>query len=305
MALALHHASIEPCFFGLDASLVAPTTIAPFDEWTCSTMAAQSTLRQSMDPLLAILGPWARLFRSKYKQTSKVTRLAATLALLITIISGAYGGRIWRIQDSRKKAQHQRLLRRNSGLRGKDGSRTIIVPYRSSTAEVKIYPTRPMTFDAHRRLFLNPPRAARLGDGQVPPPNTKPGLNIAFIHQFLSLLSIMVPHWNSKESGLLFSQGIFLLLRTYLSLVVTRLDGEIVRDLVAGNGRSFLWGIVKWCGVGGMFRSKRRAARTSTDFSRLCIIHKRCYQIPAEQSLHSFPHKTHPIHPRSLSERQS
>ena len=62
----------------------------------------------------------------------------------------------------------------------------------------------------------------------------------------------MVPHWNSKESGLLFSQGLFLLLRTYLSLVVTRLDGEIVRDLVAGNGRSFLWGIVKWCGVGGM-----------------------------------------------------
>ena len=111
-----------------------------------------------------------------------------------------------------------------------------------------------MTFDAHRRLFLNPPRAAQLGESQVPPPNTKPGLNIAFLHQFLSLLSIMVPHWNSKESGLLLSQGGFLLLRTYLSLVVTRLDGEIVRDLVAGNGKAFLWGIVKWCGIGGMLR---------------------------------------------------
>lgn len=227
-----------------------------------STMAAQSTLRNSVDPLLAVLGPWARLLRSKYKQTPKVARLAGTIALLIAIISGAYGGQIWKRKESRKKAQRQTLLRRNSGLRGKDGSRTLIVPYRSSTAEVKIYPTRPMTFDAHRRLFLNPPRAARLGDGQiagqVPPPNTKPGLNIAFIHQFLSLLSIMVPHWNSKESGLLLSQGLFLLLRTYLSLVVTRLDGEIVRDLVAGNGRSFLWGIVKWCGVGGMFHLGKR-----------------------------------------------
>lgn len=227
-----------------------------------SSMAAQSTLRNSVDPLLAVLGPWARLLRSKYKQTPKVARLAGTIALLIAIISGAYGGQIWKRKESRKKAQRQTLLRRNSGLRGKDGSRTIIVPYRSSTAEVKIYPTRPMTFDAHRRLFLNPPRAARLGDGQiagqVPPPNTKPGLNIAFIHQFLSLLSIMVPHWNSKESGLLLSQGLFLLLRTYLSLVVTRLDGEIVRDLVAGNGRSFLWGIVKWCGVGGMFHLGKR-----------------------------------------------
>lgn len=270
-------------------------------------MAAQSTLRHSVHPLLAVLVPWARLFRSKYKQTSKVTRIAATLALLITIISGAYGGRIWRRQESRKKAQRQSLLRRNSGLRGKDGSRTIIVPYRSSTAEVKIYPTRPMTFDAHRRLFLNPPRAARLGEGQVaghvPPSNTKPGLNIAFIHQFLSLLSIMVPHWNSKESGLLFSQGLFLLLRTYLSLVVTRLDGEIVRDLVAGNGRSFLWGIFKWCGVGGKFQIENREARTLIDFSRLCIIHQCCYQIPPEQSLHSFPHKTHSIYSRPLFER--
>ena len=220
-------------------------------------MAAQSTLRHSGDPLLAILRPWARLFRSKIRHTSNATRLAATVAFTITILSGAYGGRSWLRQRSQKKVQRQRLLRRNSGLRGKDGSRTIIVPYSSSTAEVKINPTKPTTFDAHRRLFLNPPRAARPGEaqmmGQVPPPNVKPGLNIAFIHQFLSLLSIMIPHWNSKESGLLFSQGLFLLLRTYLSLVVTRLDGEIVRDLVAGNGRSFIWGIVKWCGVGGMF----------------------------------------------------
>jgi ATP-binding cassette subfamily D (ALD) long-chain fatty acid import protein len=41
------------------------------------------------------------------------------------------------------------------------------------------------------------------------------------------------------------------MLRTYLSLVIARLDGEIVRDLVAGNGKAFLWGIVKWLGVGG------------------------------------------------------
>lgn len=40
------------------------------------------------------------------------------------------------------------------------------------------------------------------------------------------------------------------MLRTYLSLLVARLDGEIVRDLVAGKGRAFIWGIVKWCGIG-------------------------------------------------------
>lgn len=218
-------------------------------------MAAQSTLCPPKKSLITPLQQCARLVVSEWKHTSNTTRLAATLALTISIISSAYGGQRWVKERSEETARGQRLLRRNSGLRGKDGSRTIFVPYRSSTAKVTIHPTKPTTFDAHRRLFLNPPRATRLGDrhlfSQVPPPNTKPGLNIAFIHQFLSLLSIMVPHWNSKESGLLVSQGGFLLLRTYLSLVVTRLDGEIVRDLVSGNGKAFLWGIVKWCCIGG------------------------------------------------------
>lgn len=129
------------------------------------------------------------------------------------------------------------------------------MPYKDGTSSVTIYPTKETTFDAHRRLFLQPPRAAGLGDGyqpQVPPPQTKPGLNLAFLHQFLSLLNIMIPRWTSKEAGLLLSHSIFLMLRTYLSLVVARLDGEIVRDLVAGNGRGFLWGIVKWCGIGSV-----------------------------------------------------
>ena len=264
-------------------------------------MAAQSTLRHSGDPLLSILGPWARLYRSTIKNTSKTVRLAATLTLIIAIISGSYGGRSWLKQRSKRRAQRQRLLRRNSGLRGMDGSRTIIVPYRSSTAEVKIHPTKATTFDAHRRLFLYPSRAARLDEGQrtgqIPPPTTKPGLNIAFLYQFLSLLNIMIPHWNSKESGLLFSQGLFLLLRTYLSLVVTRLDGEIVRDLVAGNGRSFLWGIVKWCGVGGMFSQMLRQLSLFVKNCRLRFVHQCRYKVFAKQGRHSFPHKAHPIHP--------
>lgn len=120
-----------------------------------------------------------------------------------------------------------------------------------------INPTKSTTFDAHRRLFLEPiggrgplpSGAANVGEG--PPVNTKPGLNLAFLHQFLSLLSIMIPRLTSKESMLLLLHTFFLISRTYLSLVVARLDGEIVRDLVAGHGRSFAWGIVKWLGVGG------------------------------------------------------
>lgn len=86
----------------------------------------------------------------------------------------------------------------------------------------------------------------------VPPPNVKPGLNIAFLHQFGALVNIMIPRLRCKETGLLTTHAFFLLLRTYLSLVVARLDGDIVRDLVGGRGKAFLWGIVKWLSVGAI-----------------------------------------------------
>ncbi|MCJ1404323.1 hypothetical protein MMC11_007548 [Xylographa trunciseda] len=222
-------------------------------------MAVLSTLRCPYDPVALLLKGLARRVKARLRAATSTARLLGTLVLAASIVAGGYGGQRWYIQQRAEKVREYRLLRRNSGLRGPGGSRTIVVPYRTATAKVTIHPTKATTFDAHRRLFLNPPQAARLGDTQVPPPQTKPGLNLAFLHQFLSLLSIMIPHWNSKESGLLLSQGAFLMLRTYLSLLVARLDGEIVRDLVAGHGRAFLWGIVKWCGIGG-FASYTNAA---------------------------------------------
>ena len=221
-------------------------------------MAAQSTLREPHDPLHALYTHYTSLLKSRVRGASKLTKLVSTITLLFTIIGASYGTRRWYRSRKAEKETGRRLLRRNSGLKNKDGSRTIYVPNAHSTSKVVINPTKPTTFDAHRRLFLQPPRAARMGvattapaaPGAAPPPTTKPGLNLAFLHQFLSLLNIMIPRWNSKETGLLVSHGVFLMLRTYLSLVVARLDGEIVRDLVAGNGRAFLWGICKWLGVG-------------------------------------------------------
>ena len=220
-------------------------------------MAAQSTLRDPYEPVRLLLRRCNKLLRSRWKGSPRSVRLLATLALLLSVLSSTYVSQKYFKRRKAEKESERRLLRRNSGLRGKDGSRIIFVPYKDSTAKVIIHPTKSTTFDAHRRLFLNPPRAARVGSGQdaftqVPPPNVKPGLNLAFLHQFLSLFSIMVPHWDSKESALLLSQAFFLLLRTYLSLLITRLDGAIVRDLVAGNGRGLLLGLAKWCSVGAL-----------------------------------------------------
>ncbi|KAI2614865.1 ABC transporter transmembrane region 2-domain-containing protein [Hypoxylon sp. NC1633] len=216
-------------------------------------MAVQSTLRHSAseDILVAFIDKYTKLIRDRIRQTSRRTKLLATLALVASIVLGAEGGRRWWKRRRQEKEQGRKLLRKNSWLFNKDGSRTIYVPYKDGTSKIVIHRTKPLTFEAHRRLFLNPPKVSGLSDGTVPSAQTKPGLNLAFLHQFLSLMSIMIPRWTSKEAGLLLSHSAFLMLRTYLSLVVARLDGEIVRDLVAGNGKLFLWGILKWCGLGG------------------------------------------------------
>lgn len=213
----------------------------------------QSTLRHTAaeDFLQKFYEKWSNRIRSRVRGASKSTRILATLIFSLSIILSAEGGRRWWRNRRHEREQGRKLVRTNSGLVNKDGSRTVYVPYKDGTTKVVINNTKPLTFEAHRRLFLNPPRVSGLGDGTVPSAQTKPGLNLAFLHQFLSLMSIMLPRWSSKEAGLLLSHGVFLMLRTYLSLVVARLDGEIVRDLVAGNGRAFIWGIAKWCGLGG------------------------------------------------------
>ena len=195
-----------------------------------------------------------RLLLQRLQRSKRSNRYGATIAVVL-LLSSTYGVSNWLKRGYEEQNRAQKLLRRNSGIRGPDGSRTLFVPYRSRTANVVIYPTKSTTFDAHKRLFLGHSRHGIVPERQilstVPPPQTKLGLNLAFLHQFLALLSVMIPRWNSKESGLLLSEGAFLMLRTYLSLVVARLDGEIVRDLVAGNSKAFLLGIVKWCGIGG------------------------------------------------------
>ncbi|ETN46548.1 uncharacterized protein HMPREF1541_00733 [Cyphellophora europaea CBS 101466] len=211
------------------------------------------------DPLTAILLHYRELLRSKLRRTPRSVRLAATAALLLSIVTSSYGGYNWWKSRSRERAVGRTLLRKNSGLRRKDGARIIYVPKGETTSKVVIHPTRPTTFDAHRRLFLTPPRVTRLNSGTStpayghgPPLQTKPGLNLAFLHQFLSLLNIMIPRFRCKETALLFSHGVFLLLRTYLSLVVARLDGVLVRDLVNGQGKAFMLGILRWLSIGAL-----------------------------------------------------
>lgn len=224
-------------------------------------MAAQSTLRRTTEERISDLfdryfSRLAHLVEALEKSTplsSNTIKLIATISFAITILGGSFGSYRFFARRRKERETGRALHRKNSGLRGKDGRRTIFVPYKDQTSRVEIYPIKSTTFDAHRRLFLSSARQAgehydpALG---APPTNIKPGLNVAFLHQFLSLMSIMVPRWRSKETGLLMTHAFFLLLRTYLSLVIARVDAEITRDIVSGKGRAFLMGIAKWLSIG-------------------------------------------------------
>ncbi|KAF3938138.1 hypothetical protein ABW19_dt0210013 [Dactylella cylindrospora] len=208
-------------------------------------MAAQSTLR-------------TRLSKFLYKyflliaKSPKSQRLVASAVLCALIVAGYDRRRRWKQQEDEQKRGRE-LVRRNSGIMGKDGSYIIYVPHpRYGTTKVVIRPTKKTTFEAHRRLFLSGPRGRGQHASSTPPLNTKPGLNLAFLHQFLSLLSICLPRLDSRGTLLLLLHTGALVSRTYLSLIIARLDGSIVRDLVAGNGKAFSFGILKWLGVGAV-----------------------------------------------------
>lgn len=107
-------------------------------------------------------------------------------------------------------------------------------------SRVVIYPTKDVTFDAHRRLFAMRPQRAGVSS------EAKAGVNSNFVHEFGAIWSIIVPRLRSKTTALLIVHAIFLGLRTWLSLLVAKLDGQIVRDLIAANGRKFLRGLLYW-----------------------------------------------------------
>lgn len=94
-----------------------------------------------------------------------------------------------------------------------------------------IHPTKQSTFDAHRPLFrpalgTNPSRPlASNGNARV-------GVNKEFFRQLAAIFKIIIPRTTSKEVFLVGAHTSFLLLRTYLSLLVAQLDGKLVGDLV-------------------------------------------------------------------------
>ncbi|CAB4253237.1 similar to Saccharomyces cerevisiae YPL147W PXA1 Subunit of a heterodimeric peroxisomal ATP- binding cassette transporter complex (Pxa1p-Pxa2p) [Maudiozyma barnettii] len=67
-----------------------------------------------------------------------------------------------------------------------------------------------------------------------------------FLNQMNCLSRILIPNIFDKNSLLLTLQVCFLILRTWLSLFVARLDGQIVRDIISRKPKKFLIDLLIW-----------------------------------------------------------
>ncbi|KAJ2766113.1 ATP-binding cassette long-chain fatty acid transporter pxa1, partial [Coemansia nantahalensis] len=74
-------------------------------------------------------------------------------------------------------------------------------------------------------------------------------LDRVFLQQLRAVGRIIVPSLASKEAVIIAMQVVFLVLRTWLSVVVAQLDGKIVKHLVRGQGRQFLAGLLSWFAI--------------------------------------------------------
>jgi ATP-binding cassette subfamily D (ALD) long-chain fatty acid import protein len=95
-------------------------------------------------------------------------------------------------------------------------------------------------FDAHASAF---PTIS------VPAAKQRVAVDKEFFRQLKALFLILMPRIRSKEALILLLHSVFLILRTWLSVIVAKLDGSIVRSIVSADGKGFARGLGWWFAI--------------------------------------------------------
>lgn len=145
------------------------------------------------------------------------------------------------------KIRQQKLIRpnliRQSSTILQNGSREIFVQNASGRL-TRIIIAKPKLdrYAADKYLYKNFEQTQKL----IETHKKRVIVNSRFINQLIIIWRILIPRIYSKNSYLLISQCGFLILRTWLSLLVAKLDGQIVKNLIAGNGKKFSRDLIYW-----------------------------------------------------------
>lgn len=141
---------------------------------------------------------------------------------------------------SEKRTLNRPQLIRQSSTILKNGSREIYVPKgKKGTLRIIIPKPNLDQYAADKYLYKNFHIEQRMK-------LQKNILNLRFLNQIIIIWRILIPRLYSKNSYLLLSQCFFLVLRTWLSLIITKLDGQIVKNLISANGKKFVRDLIYW-----------------------------------------------------------
>lgn len=148
---------------------------------------------------------------------------------------------IYRFNDylDRRSQNRPRLIRQSSTIL-KSGSREIFIPKgKNQTTRIIIPKPNLDQYAADKYLYKNFHIEQLLKQ-------QKNIFNSRFLNQIIIIWRILIPKFYCKNTYLLLSQCFFLILRTWLSLIVAKLDGQLVKNLISANGRKFVRDLIYW-----------------------------------------------------------
>ena len=204
---------------------------------------SEVTLEARLLKLAELLSQPRKVSENVKAAVAKRPKTALSLLLTLSALI-AYRVKVLLRRKNEEKSKSRILHRRDSATPLDDGSYEIFIPYKDTHKRIVISPISPLVFDSHKRLFLSRPRGV---GAQL---ESKIGINKRFFRQFSAILAIIVPSIRCKEMGLLVLQFTFLIGRTWLSLIVARLDGMVIKNLVAANAKGVIRGIIYWLAIG-------------------------------------------------------
>ncbi len=181
-----------------------------------------------------------QLYKENRKHPSK-----HVIIFLVSLLSSTAVGAIYLlnklISDIRDRRDSRPLYKRSSSTILKNGARELFIPYKSRQKRVIIQPTDPEVYERDRFKFKNFMKNINQHE--------KDGDHVfssKFLNQLVIIWQILIPKVNDKNSVLLITQFFFLILRTWLSLLIAKLDGQIVKDIIGGKFRKFLRDLIYW-----------------------------------------------------------
>lgn len=173
----------------------------------------------------------------------KIWRSRYFILFVITLFSSSSIAVIYNFQKLLKALRNRNnavIKRSKSSLKMDNGARKIYVPYKENkTVQITIPRLNNDKYQSDYLQFKGLIRSLNSDSKRL--------FDSSFLKKiFLIWKLILIPKVVDPNTWLLLLQIFFLISRTYLSLLVTKLDGTIVKDLIGLNGKKFLRDLIYW-----------------------------------------------------------